>query len=700
MTSFDRIIVTSANKRQAEGYKAVLKHIKGPKGGIFVVPDPGGKRVGSLLATVNALNVCGIESNKLTLICHSGGDSKRLPSYAAIGKAFVPLYAENGSRESLFEKIVSNMSKLNLPKKGVLVVCGDVAPQFDFSSCTFASKGVTGVAFKGDKERASKHGVYILEGRGVKGFLQKPSPEEALRTSADGEIAIDTGILYLSPEAVDGMMKKYLPYLESRHPKEMDIYQEYTLNLVSSKKRFEANLVEECDFFHIGTTKELLERLGGGQRWVDACAIPAEEMKLAGRNVVTFVPREYGEVNLKEGECLTAFPLKSGEWKYLKYRVEDDFKSDGLWQKHSMDEVMSKTDRKAMLRLANEVEVSLPLRIDFAGGWSDTPPICNEVGGAVLNAAVTLAGKKPVKARVRKIPAKELRIKSVDLRKSQVLKKREEIYSVKDPSDWCALVKSALAVIGYEFEEGGLDISISADVPKGSGMGTSSLLGAALLTALERVRGRDASPTKIGSLTLALEHEMGTNGGWQDQYGGLLPGIKLLTTQPGDKQVPEVKFLPKDAEIKFAKWLKQRSLLYFTGQKRMARNILRGVVSFYKENPGEIASKIVSDLKIAANSAYEALQNQDFPAFADILNKYWLLKKALDPGSTNDAIESLLARISPYTRSAFLCGAGGGGFMFIIAKSPQAKEKIKLMLEMGKLHKSGSIYDFQLVVNQ
>ncbi|MBO5642527.1 MAG: hypothetical protein J6S51_00750 [Kiritimatiellae bacterium] len=698
MTSFDRIIITSANKRQAEGYNAVLKRIScSPKEGIFVVPDPGGKRVGSLLATVNALNKCGVISNKLTLICHSGGDSKRLPSYAAIGKAFVPLCAKNGARESLFEKIVSDMSKLKLPKKGVLVVCGDVAPQFDFASCKFASKGVTGVAFKGDKQRASKHGVYILEGRRVKGFLQKPSPEEALQTSADGEIAIDTGILYVSPEAVDGMMKKYLPYLNTRSPKQMDIYEEYTQNLVTSKARFEANLVEECDFFHIGTTRELLERLGGGDRWVDSCAIGVEEMKLAGRNVVTFLPREYGEVNLKEGECLTAFPLKNGQWKYLKYRVEDDFKSDGLWQKHSMDEIMSKTDRKAMLRLADEVNVSLPLRIDFAGGWSDTPPICNDVGGTVLNAAVTLSGKKPVKARVRKIQAKELRVKSVDLHKSTVLRNREEIYSTKDPSDWCALVKSALAVVGYEFNEGGLEISISADVPKGSGMGTSSLLGAALLTALERVRGRDSSPTRIGSLTLALEHEMGTHGGWQDQYGGLLPGVKLLTTRPGDNQIPEVKFLPKDIEIKFEKFLKQRSLLYFTGQKRMARNILRGVISFYKENPGATASEIVRDLKLTAGSAFEALQRMDFSAFADMLNKYWLLKKALDPGSTNDAVEALLARISPYTRSAFLCGAGGGGFMFIIAKGPQAKEKIKSMLEMGKLHKGGSIYDFQLV---
>lgn len=699
MPFFSRIVITAANERQAAGYRAVLSGMEICRDTeTIVVPDPGGRRAGSLLATVNALSRSGIRSGR-TLVCHSGGDSKRLPSYAAIGKAFVPVPRPEGGRWTLFEKIVSDMSRLRLPGNGVLVVCGDVAPQFDFASCSFASSGVTGVAFRGDFSRASRHGVYVLSGRKVKGFLQKPDRRTAEKAGAAqrGWLAVDTGIMWLAPDAVRRMMKEYSPYLKLRPRVQMDIYERFTSDLVSSGRRFEANLVDECDFFHIGTTKELLSRLGGGQRWVDACGIPESEMKLQGRNVVTFVPRSYGKVELARGECLTAFPLKDGGWKYLRYRVEDDFKTDGLWQKHGMDALMLKADRKAMLGLGREVSVSLPLRIDFAGGWSDTPPICNELGGRVLNAAVMLSSRNPVNVRVARIPGKSVHVKSLDLRRSTVITAREAIYSPKDPRDWCALVKSALAVSGYEFSEGGLEISVFADVPKGSGMGTSSLLGAALLTALARIRGRDDSSAAIGDLTLALEREMGTGGGWQDQYGGLLPGVKLLSTAPGGVQRPKVRMLGKTAERKFSEWLRERALLYFTGQKRMARNILRGVLSYYRSNPGGLAHDTVKELKATASEAFDALEKQDFDGFADCLNRYWRAKKALDPGSTNESVESLMARVAPYSSAAFLCGAGGGGFMFIAAKDAGNRRKLARMLKRDVLFKSGQLYAFSLV---
>ena len=88
-----------------------------------------------------------------------------------------------------------------------------------------------------------------------------------------------------------------------------------------------------------------------------------------------------------------------------------------------------------------------------------------------------------------------------------------------------------LTVTEFDFSRGGLDIKISADVPKGSGMGTSSILGAALVTALERVAGRKPEWKRVASLTLALEKEMATGGGWQDQIGGLVPGAKLGSTR-------------------------------------------------------------------------------------------------------------------------------------------------------------------------
>jgi len=338
------------------------------------------------------------------------------------------------------------------------------------------------------------------------------------------------------------------------------------------------------------------------------------------------------------------------------------------------------------------VRVERPLRIDLAGGWSDTPPICYENGGCVLNAALALEGCRPVVAEVRRIAEREVRVESVDLGERGVLKKRSEIYGKKDPHDWCALVKSALSVVGYEFAQGGLEIRIFADVPKGSGMGTSSILGAALTEALLTVAGKAHDADTVGLKTLELERVMQTGGGWEDQFGALYPGVKLIETKPGKKQVFRVRRLGAKAEAAFAKYLRDYGVLYFTGQKRMARNVLRGVLDFYARNPDGIAHAIVRELKKDARRSFAALAKGDFTTFASVVNSYWMQKKALDPGSTNPQVESIIARIAPWTAAVTLAGAGGGGFLFAMARSKAARAKmIKVLALAGN---GGRCYKF------
>ena len=717
---FDVLVVTASNEAQARGYRAMVAPLVGALAEkILVVPDPGGKRVGSLGSTVGVLKKLGDVTKKSVLICHSGGDSKRLPSYAAIGKAFVPVPDSHGKTVSLFERIVANMERLRLPKSGVLVVCGDVAPEFDFASCDFSKSGVTGVAYYDSPEEGSRHGVYVpgngergtgngewgtyppseasAEGTAgnverVRAFLQKPSPSEAKAAGAvcRGKVAVDTGILWIDPATA----KK----IAAAGWKIGDIYDEFARELLDGFAPFHVNVVPRCSFFHIGSTRELLSRLGKGREWVEGCAISRDEMKLGGRNVVTFVPREFGPINLAEGECLTCLPVGK-KWIPIRYRVEDDFKSDGKWEKLKLGEIMKKVDHKKLLALRKAddcITVELPLRIDFAGGWSDTPPICYKMGGAVFNAAVTLNGVKPVKVRVRRLAAKEVLVESVDLGQSGVLKSLAEIRAPKDPHDWCALVKSALTVTKFDFSRGGLDIKISADVPKGSGMGTSSILGAALVSALERVAGRKPEWKRVASLTLALEKEMATGGGWQDQIGGLVPGAKLVVTKPGESQNPRASRVSEKSEAAFSKFLKDRALLYFTGRKRMARNILRGVIGFFEENPDDIARSIVRRLKSDAERAFKAVESCDWDSFCSAVNDYWLSKKALDPGSTNPLVELIIARMAPWISAVSLCGAGGGGFMFVVARSKAAKAKIRSVLENHPPIKTGRFFDFEI----
>ena len=685
MNAFDTIVITAANEAQARGYRALTRGR-----GVVVVPDPGGRRVGSLGATVNLLSRLRLSGR--VLVCHSGGDARRTPGYAAMGKAFIPM--RDG--RSMFDHIVEAMSRLRLPEAGgVLVVSGDVLPTFDFEAADFSRPGVTGVAYPDGPEEARRHGVYEVakaSARGaararclpVAGFRQKPQVTR-------GRHLIDTGVVFIDWPTAERM--KALPV-------EGDLYDEFPRMLLGGFAPFHVDVMESCGFFHVGSTREILEKLGDGRTYVDCAHC---RLRLEGENVVTNVPPgRFKALSLRKGECFTCIPVGKDGWYDLKYRVDDDFKTDGLWERHGLGAKMKRVDHSRLLAARGEgpfaighrtVTATAPVRIDFAGGWSDTPPICFREGGLVLNAAVLLEGRRPVEVTVRPRRDKYIKIVSKDLGKRRLVKSAAEIADHSDPRDWCALVKSALAVTGFRFGTAGLDITISADLPKGSGMGTSSILGAATIAAL---LGR-ADPDEIGELTLRLEREMRTGGGWQDQFGGIVGGVKLLESAPGEPQRISVRqvSVPAAAERE----LMRRSLLYFTGQKRMARNILRKVVAFYEENPHDFARIIVRSLKEGAGRGAEALARGDLEGFAAAVNGYWRDKRLLDPGSTNERVDEIIGRIGRWTSAVTLTGAGGGGFMFILAKSAAAARRIRSELERDKPSSHSRFYDFSLAAD-
>lgn len=679
---FDIVIVTAANAAQARLYRAQLQG----RDNYLVIPDPGDKRVGSLGATVNALREIQSSPAKKDariLIVHSGGDARRTPGYTAMGKAFVPLH----DGRSILDHIVEETSKAPLPRSGgVVVASGDVLPGLDYGKLDFSRPGVTGVAYPGPAEEARRHGVYITSRRtksglsSVTGFLQKPDVK-------DGVHLIDTGIMFI--DAATAAKMTSLPIAG-------DIYEEFPEMLLSGYAGFSVNVMEECSFFHIGSTRELLEKLGDGNTYVDSVHC---KLELAGNNVVTNVPRgRFDKLSLDKGECFTCIPYGKGKWLDLRYRLDDNFKSDGLWEKHRLGEIVTSVDTKRLLAmrdwksasaLRRTVRVSAPVRIDLAGGWSDTPPICNIEGGVVMNAAVTLDGDKPIQVVVSQRKDHFIKIVSKDLGKRRLIKTAKELADHHDPSDWCALVKSALAVTGFRFGSRGLDIVISANLPKGSGMGTSSILGAATIAAL---LGR-ADTDELGELTLQLEKEMSTGGGWQDQFGGVVGGAKLLVSEPGQSQHIQVSPLPGTW---LARLFKERGLLFFTGQKRMARNILRKVLAFYDSNPHNFAKILVSSLKDDAYRAADAVKREDAESLAAAINGYWRDKKLLDAGSTNDRIEEMEALAAPYSSAITLTGAGGGGFMFILAKSKRDAKTIRTLLERHAPTTYARFYDFAL----
>ena len=678
---YDLIVVTAANRAQARGYKAQLRGC----GRFVVIPDPGDKRVGSLGATVNALRVVLRRKSSLKnlLICHSGGDAKRTPAYAAMGKAFVPM----PDSRALLHHIVDAMEELP-SSGGVTVCCGDVVPRLDAARVRFSNKGVTGVAYPDGAWQARRHGVYLASDASqpfsqVKGFLQKPNVKS-------GRHLIDTGIMHFDWATARKMAKL---------PVAGDIYEEFPAMLLGGFAPYSVSVVPKCEFFHVGSSRELLDLLGRPTKegLVLTDGVAAQIDYLGGENIVTNVPSSYGAISLEKGECLTSLPLEGGRWYHLKYNIDDTFKTDGLWDKHGMGEKMKKIDHARLLALRDDaknvvVKVTAPARIDFAGGWSDTPPICQKEGGTVLAAAVKVDSRRPIKVTLTPRKDRFVKIVSKDLGKTKLIKSAEEIADHHDPHDWCCLAKAALSVTGFKFGSRGIDITLSSDLPKGSGMGTSSILGAALIAALLG----EVDVAKVGELTLRLEQEMRTGGGWEDQFAGMTPGVKLMKSKPGARQKISIAPIALKESSAFMKELHSRSLLYFTGQKRMARNVLRRVLAFYAENPHGFGKILIRSVKDGARKAAKAIECGDINSFAKAINEYWRDKKLLDAGSTNEKVDDIIDIIRPFVSAVSLAGAGGGGFMYMLAKSKADAKKIRSFLESNPPSPHSRFYDFAI----
>lgn len=96
--------------------------------------------------------------------------------------------------------------------------------------------------------------------------------------------------------------------------------------------------------------------------------------------------------------------------------------------------------------ILNSAYVKLPIRVNFAGGWSDTPPYCNENGGIVLNAAFKLNGVNPIKAKIEKNTCDKIILKSIDLNIEKEIKNIDELKNCYNPNDPFSLLKASLLI--------------------------------------------------------------------------------------------------------------------------------------------------------------------------------------------------------------------------------------------------------------
>lgn len=357
-----------------------------------------------------------------------------------------------------------------------------------------------------------------------------------------------------------------------------------------------------------------------------------------------------------------------------------------------------------------------PVRIDIAGGWTDTPPYCLMEGGNVINFAIELNGQPPLQTFVR--PSKEPRIvlRSIDLGAVEVVETNEQLMDFMHVGSPFSIPKAALVLAGFgpvvrdlqpvagdlqsptlkqqlEAFGSGIELTLLSAVPAGSGLGTSSILASTVLGAVSDFCGLAWDKNEIGRRTLILEQMLTTGGGWQDQFGGVLGGVKLLQTNSGFDQSPQVRWLPNDL------WLQPEyrpcHLLYYTGITRTAKQILAEIVRrMFLNHGGEL--RLLREMKEHTMEMYEAIQRNDFVRMGQLMRKTWQQNQQLDSGTNPEAVAALTSLVDDLCLGYKLPGAGGGGYLYMIAKDPEAAARIKQLLNEHRNNKNARFVEMSL----
>lgn len=281
---------------------------------------------------------------------------------------------------------------------------------------------------------------------------------------------------------------------------------------------------------------------------------------------------------------------------------------------------------------ARRITVDVPVRLDFAGAWTDVPAFADIEGGAVLNAAV-----------------------------------------------WPG-VRGVL-----ESDPAGLRVSYESGVPPGAGLGASAAMGVAWLSLVTAAMGRPLAGAPLAEAAFQLEGLLGITGGRQDQYAAALGGVNLLWFDSNGVTVEQ----PAVTEAVLAE-LRRRLVLCYSGERRLSGDIHDHVWGGFARGQPAV-SRALRRLRALAPLARDALVAGDLDGFGAVIAENWACQQALHPSVTNDRIASLFAAAhAAGAASGKACGAGGGGCVLFYCPSADAAQRTAAALAIA----GGSIIDF------
>lgn len=313
-----------------------------------------------------------------------------------------------------------------------------------------------------------------------------------------------------------------------------------------------------------------------------------------------------------------------------------------------------------------------PLRITLGGGGTDVPSYYRAHTGFLIAAAID----KYVYVTLHETFRQEIIVK---------YSKMEHVQSVEEIRH--PIVREALRMV--PIEDPHLEIASMADIPAGTGLGSSGSFTTALLRALHAYKRNFVPPRELAEQACQIEIErLGEPVGKQDQYIAAFGGLTCFTFLPDDRvEVEPLRLRPETLAD-----LEDNLVLFFTGFTRAASEILREQDTKTREHDSEMLANLhfVKELGYRTRRAMEA---GDLRAFAEIMEVHWQHKKKRSGAMTNPAIDEYyeLARANG-ALGGKLIGAGGGGFLMFYAED---KTRLRFAMRRAGLREVRFRFDFQ-----
>ena len=302
-----------------------------------------------------------------------------------------------------------------------------------------------------------------------------------------------------------------------------------------------------------------------------------------------------------------------------------------------------------------------PFRVSFCGGGSDMANFYEKYGGCVLSTSINKYCYISIHPYFNE---------------NQTVLKYSENELVDSPDQIKhRIFRQVLTDMGIH----GVEISSTADIPGGTGLGSSSTFTVGLLNTLNCYKGKFVSKDKLAKLACEVEIErLGNPIGKQDQYGAALGGLNFIKFN----QDGSVSHEPILMEGKTYKELQKNLLMFYTGTTRSANTILaeqtKNITSEDKARNLLKMCELAKDMKIA-------LENNDVSSFGKILDEGWQLKKELASGIANPAIdEAYEIAMKNGALGGKLLGAGGGGFLLFYCEE-EKQEQLKKAIGLREL---------------